>query len=138
MAQGVILALARESMVQKLLWFPANHTSTVLPMDERRPAYKRAFAATLLGARAGHGSQRRLAGVAGTSAATYRRWEDPEHESLPDAFQIALIADHVGCDPGDLVSPKELSPREWELTRRAARSTARSMTRDLGDGGEPE
>lgn len=121
-----------------LLWSPIEQAHTVLLVDERRGAYKRAFAATLLGARAGHGSQRRLAKLAGTSEATYRRWEDPDAESLPDVFQVTLIAEHVGCDPGDLVSPRELTPREWELTRRSARATARALTQELRDGGEPE
>lgn len=135
--QEVILALASEQVRQNLLWPLPARGLTVLLMDERRPTYKRAFAATLLGARAGHGSQRRLAEVAGTSEATYRRWEDPDHESLPDAYQVALIAEHVNMDPADLIVPKELSPREWELTRRSARATARALTQELRDGGEP-
>ncbi len=130
--------LARERDIQNQRWSRPGRAHTVLLMDGRRPTYKRAFAATLLGARAGHGSQRRLAKIADTSEATYRRWEDPDSESLPDVFQITLIAEHVACDPADLVTPKELSPREWELTRRSARATARALTQELRDGGEPE
>lgn len=106
-------------------------------MGDGREAYKRAFAASLLAARTGHGSQRRMAQIAGTSEPTYRRWESPDEPSLPDAWQIAQIVKACGVEPATLVFPEELSVREWELTRRAARATARAMTRDLGDGGEP-
>lgn len=130
------MAVAREHIVQSLLWSLPRHGSTVLLMDEQRRAYKRAFSATLLGARAGHGSQRKMAMIAGTSEATYRRWEDPDHDSLPDAWQVASIARRVGVNPSTLIFPEELSPREWELTRRSARATARAMTRSLqGDDG---
>lgn len=135
--QEGILTLAGEHAVQNLLWSVSRHGGTVLLVDEQRRAYKRAFAATLLGARAGHGSQRTLAKIAETSEATYRRWEDPDHESLPDAWQVALIAKHVGEPPGALICPEELSPREWELTRRSARATARALTQSLRDGGAP-
>lgn len=78
-----------------------------------------------------------MAKLADTSEPTYRRWENPDEPSLPDAWQIAQIARACDVDPAALVFPEELSVREWELTRRAARATARAMTQSLGDGGEP-
>lgn len=131
------MALASELIVQRLLWSAPALGRTVMLVDEQRRAYKRAFAATLLGARVGFGSQRKLAGIAATSEATYRRWEDPEHDSLPDAWQVALIAKHVGATADTLVFPEELSVREWELTRRSARATARALTRSLTDDDGP-
>lgn len=135
--QGVTLALAREPIRRMLLWSAPRQQPTVMLMGDGRAAYKRAFAASLLAARHGHGSQRRMAKIAETSEATYRRWENPDEPGLPDAWQLAQIAKACDADPEQLVFPEALSVREWELTKRAARATARALTQSLGDGGEP-
>ena len=131
------MSLTPGSERQDVLWFTTGRTLTVLSVDEQRREYKRAFASTLLGQRVGHGSQKVAAQAAQTSEATYRRWEDPESSHLPDAFQITLLAELFGCEPADLVTPEELSPREWALTRRAARSAARGARRAQRDEPPP-
>lgn len=131
------MALADELTSQNVLWFAAARRPTVLPVDDQRREYKRAFASTLLGWRVGHGSQAALAKVAHTSEATYRRWENPDEPHLPDAFELAEIARHVDQDPADLVFPEQLNSREWALTRKAARSAARGATRAQRDADKP-
>ncbi len=109
----------------------------LLVEDDQQRAYKRAFAATLVGKRTGLGSQKAMAKIAKTSEATYRRWEDPDENGLPDAYEIALLSEFFACDPNDLVKPEELSPREWALTKRAAKAAARGLAKGLRVGDEP-
>lgn len=135
--QEGILTLTHERIRQSGLWYAPVPAPSVLSVDEDRRAYKRAFASTLLAMREGHGSQAAFAKIAETSEATYRRWENPEEDYLPDAWEIARICDHVGRDASDLVFPKELSPREWALTKRAARASARGTARGLKGDVEP-
>jgi hypothetical protein len=123
------LTLAYAPVQQSVLWFPPRRTPTVLSVTDEQHEYKRAFAATLIGKRVGHGSQKTVGTAAGTSEATYRRWEDPNQPHLPDAWQIKKLAELFGCEPIDLLMPEELNPREWALTRRAAKAAARGATR---------
>lgn len=106
-------------------------------MTDDQNAYKRAFAATLIGKRIGHGSQKAAGTFAGTSEATYRRWEDPNQAHLPDAWQIIKLAELFECEPGDLLEPEELNAREWALTKRAAKASARGAAKAQRDGVEP-
>lgn len=131
--QGVLLTLTRELEQQSVLWFQPRRTPTVLLVDDQERTYKRAFAATLIGKRVGHGSQKTVGQAAGTSEATYRRWEDPEQPHFPDAWQLMQLAALFECDPIDLLVPEELTPREWALTRRAAKAAARGATRAQRD-----
>jgi hypothetical protein len=108
-----------------------------LSVDEQQHAYKRAFAATLVGKRIGHGSQKTVGTAAGTSEATYRRWEDPDEPHLPDAWQLTKLAELFGCEPIELLEPETLNAREWALTKRAAKAAARGAARAEKDGPEP-
>lgn len=120
-----------------MLWFQPRRTPTVLLVDSQQSEYKRALAATLLEKRVGHGSQKVAAVFAGTSEATYRRWENPNEPHMPDAWQIIKLAERFECEPIELLLPSGLNPREWALTRRAARAAARGLTKGLRDAGEP-
>lgn len=131
------MTLAYAPDPQSVLWYQPRRTPTVLSVDDQQHEYKRALAATLVGKRIGHGSQRTVATVAGTSEATYRRWEDPDEPHMPDAWQLVKLADLFGCDPVELLVPEELSPREWALTRRAAKAAARGAARAQRDEPEP-
>lgn len=133
----VNIALASDGEVQNVLWLPGARRPTVWLVDDQRGEFKRAFASTLLGRRVGHGSQKVLAKVAGTSEATYRRWEDPAQPHLPDAWQLKLIAEHLECDAGDLLDPEQLTDRESALARRAARASSRGTRRGLADDAGP-
>lgn len=106
-------------------------------MDDKQHEYKRALAATLVGKRVGHGSQKSAGQYAGTSEATYRRWEDPDQPHMPDAWQIMKLAELFECEPNEILEPEALNPREWPLTRRAAKAAARGATRAQRDEPEP-
>jgi len=106
-------------------------------VTDERQTYKRALAATLVGKRVGHGSQKTAAVAAVTSEATYRRWEDPDEPHMPDAWQILRLAGRFGCEPSELLEPEELNPREWALTKRAAKAAARGAARAEKDAQEP-
>jgi hypothetical protein len=98
--------------------------------DDQRRAFKRAFASTLwaLRAQSGIGTQGEAAALAGTSSATYARWEDIDDVRLPDAFQLSrVVARFTPDDPDQLLNPKDLSPREAELARRLSRARKRGV-----------
>jgi hypothetical protein len=106
-------------------------------VTDDQQTYKRAFAATLIGKRIGHGSQKSVGIAAGTSEATYRRWEDPDEPHLPDAWQLRKLAELFECEPIELLEPEELNAREWALTKRAAKAAARGAARAERDAPEP-
>jgi len=106
-------------------------------VTDERQTYKRALAATLVGKRVGHGSQKTVAAVAVTSEATYRRWEDPGQPHMPDAWQLLKLAETFGCEPIELLEPEELNAREWALTKRAAKAAARGAAKAEIDAPRP-
>lgn len=135
--QGVLLTFASAPDRQSVLWFQPRRPPIVLSVTDAQASYKRAFAATLVGLRVGHGSQKTAGIAASTSEATYRRWENPDEPHLPDAWQILRLAALFGCQPIDILEPQDLTAREWALTRRAAKAAARGAAAAEKDAQEP-
>lgn len=98
-------------------------------MDDQRGSFKRNFASTLLGLRADAqiGSQAELARLVGVSEATARRWESLTEPHLPDAWELHELCRVLGVEPDELVRPAEMTTRERELARRAARGARRAI-----------
>jgi DNA-binding XRE family transcriptional regulator len=106
------------------LWTQGRAFPTVLGMDDQSADYKRAFAATLVTLRAERaiGSQTVLGQLVGVSEATVQRWEAPTKPHLPDTWQLRRLAEVLGVEIGELVYPQELTERERQWARRAARA----------------
>lgn len=98
-------------------------------------SYAQALAGLLMERRAelGIGSQRALSGLVGVSEATVRRWE--RGTNVPDAYELRSLADVLKVSADELLYPADLTAREREVLRRAARRAA--TVRDPGDGGTP-
>ena len=135
----MILTATERLGSHNVVWIAGRPLPTVVGVDDdQRRAFKRAFASTLLALRAesGRGSQAEIAKVAGTSAATYARWESMDDERLPDVFQLRQLVQVLTPDDADqLLNPQELSPREREMARRLARARRRGV--DQARSGEP-
>jgi DNA-binding XRE family transcriptional regulator len=120
---------------QSVSWIGRRALDNVIVVDDdRRAAFKRAFASTLLGLRADRrvGSQRDFAKVIGTSEATYRRWENMDDPNMPDAWELSRLVAELHVEPDELVNPADLSPREREMARRLARGIRRGRARGAG------
>lgn len=97
--------------------------------------YAQALAGLLMERRADLGipSQRVLAGQVGVSEATVRRWE--RALSVPDAYELRCLADVLKVSAEQLLYPADLTAREREVLRRAARRAGN--VRDPGGDGMP-
>lgn len=124
------------SAVPIRLWWQFGGLPTVLHVDDQEGSFKQAFAATLVGLRAEKriGPQAELGRLAGVSEWTVQRWEDPRKPHLPNAWELRRLAEALGVETGELLYPQELSERERQLARRAARAV-RSATTPQAAGG---
>lgn len=124
-------------------WLAAIPDRTVLLVDEQGSEFKRSLASNLVVLRLAAGySQVSLAKAlsdrgAVVSEATCRRWEDPELDHVPDAWQVNRLCELLDCEADELIHPEPLTDREREIARRSARSARRGMLRPLPGGGEP-
>jgi hypothetical protein len=123
---------------QNVRWLRLAPRPTVLLVDDQRSEFKRRFAPTLLTLRAGKQAeaagnekhlwtQRGIALRSATSEATYRRWEKPDDDRLPDAYELMLLCAELECDASELVDPQALNPREVALARQVTRGRNRGL-----------
>lgn len=133
------MALAAPIWRQNVRWLSGRPAPTLTLVDDQKAAFKRTFASSLLMMRASvqaaaplkeraKWSQKALAPRVIASEATYRRWENPEDERFPDAYQLNRLCDELGCEPDDLVRPEPLSPREIALARAVTRGRKKGLT----------
>lgn len=123
-------------------WLAAVPDRTVLLVDEQGSEFKRSLASNLVVLRlaAGHsqGSLAKALSDAGAvvSEATCRRWEDPDLDHVPDAWQVNRLCELLECEADELIHPTPLTPREREIARRAGRAGRRAILRPLPPVGD--
>jgi hypothetical protein len=136
------LTLAVAPRRQNRSWLGATPVRTVLLVDEQGSEFKRSLASNLvvlrLGAGHSQGSLAKALSDAGAvvSEATCRRWEDPDLDHVPDAWQVNRLCELLDCEADELIHPKPLTDREREIAKRAGRAGRRATLRSLPPDGD--